>query len=77
MEDNTFKYGYNLTAGGEGGRRGVKLSKKQKKLISKNNSKEIWAYNFKFDYFLKAKSAEKLANKINKNLQLYTNFYIF
>lgn len=63
---NTFKYGYNLTAGGEGGKRGVKLSKKQKSLISKYNSKDVWAYNFKFDYFLKAKSAEKLANKINK-----------
>ena len=55
--------GYNLTEGGEGNR-GRAITEEQKNIISEHNSKETWAYNFKYDYYLFAKSRDELAGKI-------------
>lgn len=60
---NSFKDGYNLTEGGEG-HRGRIITEEQKSVISECNSKETWAYNFKYDYFISAKSRSLLTEKL-------------
>lgn len=60
---NSFTEGYNLTAGGEG-HRGHRIPDEQKQIIGECNSKETWAYNFKYNYFISAKSRGLLAEKL-------------
>lgn len=60
---NSFKEGYNLTEGGEG-HRGTCITEERKQLIREFNSKETWAYNFKYDYFIYSESRESLTKKL-------------
>ena len=55
--------GYNLTGGGEG-TRGRKLSEYHKKNIGKKNSKEIWAYDYKNNHYIKGDSCKDISNKL-------------
>ena len=60
---NSYTNGYNLTEGGEG-HRGMSIKDEQKQIISDINSKETWAYNFKNNYFVSAKSRSLLTEKL-------------
>lgn len=60
---NSFINGYNLTGGGEGNR-GRKLSEYHKKNIGNKNSKEIWAYDYKNNHYIKGNSCKDISNKL-------------
>lgn len=66
----SYQFGYNLTEGGEG-TRGSHLSESHKEILRELQNKETWAYNFKQDYFVSAKSRLELSNLLkNKGFDI-------